>query len=79
MMGLLKDRHGTYYARQRVPLRLQEATARILENGKTKQVWLKRSLGTKKLSEANVRAKPVLIEFDQTLARAKETLKARLC
>jgi hypothetical protein len=77
MMGLNKDRHGTYYARIKVPKRLQEATARVLGNGKDKQVWLKRSLGTKRLSEANVRVKPVLIQFDQTLARAKETLKAR--
>lgn len=77
MMGLLKDRHGTYYARHKVPLRLQEATARILENGKAKQVWLKRSLGTKKLQEAHVRAKPVQMEFDRIIARAEETLKAR--
>jgi hypothetical protein len=77
LMGLHKDRHGTYYARVKVPERLQEATARVLGKGKHKQVWLKRSLGTKRLDEANVRAKPVLIEFDQTLARAKETLKAR--
>ncbi len=59
MMGLHKDRHGTYYARHKVPLRLQGAVARVLENGKSKQVWLKRSLGTKVLSEANVRGKPV--------------------
>jgi hypothetical protein len=56
LMGLLKDRHGTYYARQRVPQGLEEAVARILNNGKVKQVWLKRSLGTKKVAEANVRA-----------------------
>jgi hypothetical protein len=77
MMGLLKDRHGTYYARHKVPLRLQVAIARILENGKAKQVWLKRSLGTKKLQEAHVRAKPVQMEFDRIIARAEETLKAR--
>jgi integrase len=77
MMGLLKDRHGTYYARHKVPLRLQAATARTLENGKAKQVWLKRSLGTKKLQEAHVRAKPVQMEFDRIIARAEETLKAR--
>jgi hypothetical protein len=75
MMGLLKDRHGTYYARHKVPLRLQEATARILENGKAKQVCLKRSLGTKKLQEAHVRAKPVQMEFDRIIARAEATLR----
>jgi hypothetical protein len=77
VMGLHKDQRGTYYARINVPERLQETTARGLGNGKHKQVWLKRSLGTKRLGEANVRVKPVLIEFDQTLATAKEKLKAR--
>src|SRR5262249_35703624 len=77
MMGLQKDRHGTYYARQKVPIRLQEAVARVLDNNKVKQVWLKRSLGTKDLRKANVRAKPVLMEFDRLIARAEGLLKAR--
>jgi integrase len=75
LMGLIKDRHGTYYARQKVPERLQEAVASILDNGKHKQVWLKRSLGTKVLPKANVRAKPVLMQFDQIIARAEDHLK----
>jgi integrase len=77
MMGLHKDRHGTYYARHKVPLRLQAAVAQVLGNGKSKQVWLKRSLGTKKLSEANVRGKPVQIEFDRIIAEAEGLLKQR--
>jgi integrase len=77
MMGLHKDRYGTYYARQKVPLRLQEAVARVLENGKSKQVWLKRSLGTKVLREANVRGKPVQMEFDRIIATAEAQLKER--
>jgi hypothetical protein len=77
LMGLIKDRHGTYCARRKVPQRLQEAVASILDNGKGKQVLLKRSLGTKALPEANVRAKPVLMEFDQLIARAEYQLKAR--
>ena len=77
MMGLHKDRHGTYYARQKVPLRLQQAVARILENGRSKQVWLKRSLGTKVLREANVRGKPVQMEFDRIIAEAEAQLKER--
>lgn len=76
-MGMLKDRHGTYYARRKVPSRLQEAVARVLGNGKPKQTWLKKSLGTKKLEEANVRAKPVQIEFDRIIDRAEQMLKAR--
>jgi hypothetical protein len=35
--GLIKDRHGTYCARHKVPLRLQEAVARVLDKGKPKQ------------------------------------------
>ena len=60
-MGLHKDRHGTYYARVKVPKALQEAVAQALANGKARQVFLKRSLGTKSLHTANVRVKPVLV------------------
>jgi len=71
LMGLIKDRHGTYYARKKVPERLQEAVARVLGKDKARQVWLKRSLDTKDLSIANKRAKPVLIAFDHTLESAE--------
>jgi integrase len=76
-MGLLKDRHGTYYARHKVPERLQKGVAQVLGAGKSKQVWLKRSLGTKDLREANVRGKPVQVEFDRTIARAEALIKDR--
>jgi hypothetical protein len=52
MMELHKDRHGTYYARHKVPLRLEEAVARVPDKGKSKQAWPKRSLGTKALGQA---------------------------
>ena len=42
LMGIT-NRHGVYSARKKVPPRLQEAVARVLNNGKPKQVWLKRS------------------------------------
>jgi hypothetical protein len=71
MRNVIKDRHGTYYARKMVPSALQEAVARALGNDKARQVWLKRSLGTKDLETANKRAKAVLIEFDRTLERAE--------
>jgi hypothetical protein len=57
MMGLIKDRHGTYYARKKVPKRLEAAVAQVLANGKSRLSWLKKSLGTKMAHEANVRAK----------------------
>src|SRR5499427_5747078 len=77
LMGLIKDRHGTYYARHKVPERLQAVVARILDNGKARQVWLKKSLGTKVVAQANVRAKPVQMEFDRILAQAEAQLKKR--
>jgi len=51
-MDLNKNRHGTYEARKKVPTHLEEAVARVLDNGKPKQIWLKRSLATKDHSEA---------------------------
>jgi len=71
MNGVSKNRHGVYYVRKRVPKQLEEATAEVLGNGKSRQVFLKRSLDTKDLREANIRAKPVLMEFDRILAQAE--------
>ena len=71
LMGLIKNRHGVYNAQQRVPAALREAVATILGNGKIRQSWLKKSLGTKDLKQANILAKPVLAEFDKIIARAE--------
>jgi hypothetical protein len=48
-MGIIKDRHGTFYIQRRVPERLQEAVARVLNADETRRVFLKKSLGTKSL------------------------------
>ncbi|KJC55494.1 hypothetical protein UB31_00505 [Bradyrhizobium sp. LTSP849] len=77
LMGLIKDRHGTYYAQRKVPQRLQEAVARVLNSDKPRQVFLKKSLGTKVLKEANVAATHVLGDFNRTLASAEALLKER--
>jgi hypothetical protein len=77
LMGTVRDRHGTYYARKKVPPRLQEAVARVLDNGKAAQAWLKRSLDTKDIETANKRVKPVLIEFDRILERAEAFIAER--
>lgn len=77
MPGLIKDRHGTYYVQRKVPERLQEAVARVLNSEKPKQVFLKKSLGTKVFKEANVAATLVLAEFNRTLASAEALLKER--
>jgi hypothetical protein len=63
-----------YYAQRKVPERLQAAVPRVLKNGKRRQVFLKRSLGTKVLRQANISIKPVLIAFDRILREA-ETLE----
>jgi hypothetical protein len=76
-MGLMKDRHGTYCARKKVPARLQAAVARVLDQGKERQTFLKKSLGTKDLKAANVRAKPVLAGFDRVFGEAEQLLAAR--
>jgi hypothetical protein len=77
LMGLIKDRNGTYYAQRRVPERLQEAVARVLNSGRERQVFLKKSLGTKSLKAANVAATHVLADFDRTFADAEALLKER--
>ncbi|MEY9405315.1 integrase [Bradyrhizobium japonicum] len=77
LMGLIKDRNGTYYAQRKVPERLQEAVARVLNTGRDRQVFLKKSLGTKHLKAANVAATHVLADFDRTLADAEALLKER--
>jgi integrase len=76
MMGVVKNRHGTYNAHVKVPVRLQQAVAALL--GRSQPLKnLKKSLGTKDLREANIRAKPVLMAFDRVLAQAEELNKER--
>jgi integrase len=77
LMGISKNRHGTYYAIKKVPAHLQEAVARVLNNDKPRQIWLKRSLGTKDIATANRSAKAVLIEFDLTFERARGLITER--
>ena len=70
-MGLIKNSHGVWNARVKVPARLQESVAAVLGGNKAKQVWLQRSLRTKDIKQANILAKPVLAEFDRIVARAE--------
>jgi hypothetical protein len=77
MNGVAKNKHGMYYVRVRVPKGLEEATAQHLGNGKPRQVFLKRTLATKDLREANIRAKPVLMEFDRIIAQAESIAAER--
>ena len=74
-MGVIKDRHGTYYVQQRVPERLQEAVARVLGADETRRVFLKKSLGTKNLKEAKAAAPHVLTDFGRIIGQAEALLK----
>jgi hypothetical protein len=76
-MGTIKDRNGTYYVQRKVPERLQEAVARVLNAGETRRVFLKKSLGTKNTREANAAAPHVLAEFNRIIAEAEALLKER--
>jgi hypothetical protein len=71
IMGVIKNRHGVHCARKKVPPELAEAVARVTGSTRTRKSWLQRSLRTKDAREANNLAKPVLIEFDQILTKAK--------
>jgi hypothetical protein len=74
MPYLIKNPHGVYCAQRKVPSEpkgLQAAVAKLLNNGKAEQKFLKRSLHTKDPHEANVRVKPVLIVFDKLIRDAK--------
>src|SRR5580700_11155801 len=75
LMGVIKDRNGTYYAQQKVPERLQKAVALVLGNDKPRQAYLKKSLGTKDLKTANRVAKPVQTGFDEVLQQAEALLR----
>jgi integrase len=77
LMGLIKDRHGTYYVQRKAPERLQEAVARVLSDDAPRRVFLKKSLGTKSLKEANAAAVHVLADFNGIIAEAEALLKER--
>jgi len=73
-MGVVKIK-DVYYARKTVPAKLRQAVSRVLGASKPQVSWLKRTLRTKDQREANIRAKPVLMEFDRVLAKAEGLLE----
>ena len=76
-MGLIKNEHGVYHVRRKVPKRLEEATARVTGASKARQPWLKETLRTKDEKRAKVLAKPVMMKFDRILAQAEALLVER--
>jgi hypothetical protein len=77
LMGVIKDRHGTYYARKKVPQKLEVVVAKIAGSGKPRVSWLKASLRTKDLKQANREAKAHLARFDQLIAEAEAAVAER--
>jgi hypothetical protein len=73
-MGLLKDRNGTWIVRRKVPQRLREPVARVLDVSKQQQVWLQKSTGTKHKAEATRLAPAIMAEFAKTLNEAEGLL-----
>jgi len=76
-MGILKNEHGVYYVRKKVPQGLQEATAQVRGKGRERQTFLKKSLGTKDLKEAKRKALLILAQFDRTIEKAKALASVR--
>jgi integrase len=76
-MGLIKDRNGTWIVRRKVPPRLREPVARVLNVSKQQQVWLQKSTGTKLKAEATRLAPAIMAEFAETLAKAEGLLAER--
>src|SRR5271168_1664576 len=71
-MGLIKNEHGVWCARRKVPNHLQAAVARVLDKrGKASQTFLKQSLRTKDKAGAKRRLPAVLIKLGETLKKAE--------
>src|ERR1700676_5115327 len=73
-MGLIKNEHGVYHVRRKVPKLLEAATATVMDVPKERVSWLKETLGTKDEKQARVLAKPVMMKFDRILAQAEALL-----
>ena len=73
-MGLIKNEHGVFHVRRKVPKKLEEATARVMGVPKERMAWLKETLRTKDAQRAKVLAKPVMMKFDRVLAQAEALL-----
>jgi len=76
-MGLMKNEHGIWVVRRKVPKHLQQAVASVLHNDKERQTWLQKSLDTKDKKEATRLAPEVLSVFNNTLAQAEAQLAER--
>ena len=77
-MGIVRNQHGVFHLRKKVPKKLEEAVALVTDTTKPRVAWLKKTLNTKDHKAAKVRAAPVLMEFDRILAKASRSSRRRL-
>jgi hypothetical protein len=73
-MSIIKNEHGVFHVRKKVPKKLEAAAAQAVGASKPRVAWLKQSLGTKDHKEAKRLAPPVLMKFDRILAKAEALL-----
>ena len=76
-MGLIKNEHGVWHVRKKVPKALEAATATVIGASKPRVSWFKETLRTKDQKQAKIRAKPVMMKFDRVLAQADALLAER--
>jgi Domain of unknown function (DUF6538) len=76
-MGLIRNEHGVWCVRKKVPRALEEAAATVTGAAKDRVSWLKKSLRTKDEQRAKVLAPAVLMEFEGILAKAEASLIER--
>jgi len=70
-MPYLIKRNNVYYAQRKVPKGLEAEVAVVRRQGRTRQSYLLKSLGTESRTQANISIKPVLIEFDRIIRDAQ--------
>jgi hypothetical protein len=70
-MSIIKNEHGVFHVRKKVPKRLEEAAATVMGRSRNRVAWLQRSLKTKDVRDAKRLAPPILMEFDRILAEAE--------
>jgi integrase len=76
-MSIIKNEHGVFHVRKKVPKRLEATTAQAMGAARPRVAWLKQSLKTKDPKEAKRLAPPVLMKFDRILAKAETLLAER--
>jgi hypothetical protein len=57
-MSVIRNEHGVFHVRKKVPKRLEEAAATVMGRSKDRIAWLQRSLKRKMCERRNVWLRP---------------------